>query len=379
MGDKKICFGVEKMKFLIFIIGIVSITATELSPRSQFEAFKQQFGKTYRNEVEELERFLIFENTLQEIEDHNRAGKGWKKGLNQFADWTREEFNDKLNGYVHMTLPQTPLVAAKDVNIRNLPDSVDWRDQGAISEMKDQGFCGSCWAFAAIESIESYLQINSDKPVEKLSAEHITACSTNGLQCGGGGGCEGSVTQLGFIYAQLFGLVTEQDYPYLSGNYGYTESCTYDPNSMEALATLRGYEVLPRNHYATVMNHLANVGPLSVAVAAGDWSYYRDGVFDGCSYDSNIEINHAVQLVGYGTDPTEGDYWIIRNSWGTWWGENGYMKLKREADAPCGTDNTPLMGSGCVNDGKNVLTVCGQCGVLYDPLYPIGVDYVQAA
>lgn len=72
--------------------------------------------------------------------------------------------------------------------------------------------------FILVESIESYLQINSGKPVEKLSAEHITACSTNGLQCGGGGGCEGSVTQLGFIYAQLFGLVTEQDYPYLSGN-----------------------------------------------------------------------------------------------------------------------------------------------------------------
>ena len=75
--------------------------------------------------------------------------------------------------------------------------------------------------------------------------------------------------------------------------YGYTEDCDYNPDNMQALATLRGYEVLPRNNYATVMNHLAHVGPLSVAVAASDWSYYREGVYDGCSYDSNIEINHG--------------------------------------------------------------------------------------
>ena len=95
------------MKILLFILGIVSITATELSYKSHFEGFKQQFGKTYQNEVEEQERFSIFVKTLKEIEAHNQSGQGWKKGINQFADWTKEEFNDKLNGYVHMPKKST--------------------------------------------------------------------------------------------------------------------------------------------------------------------------------------------------------------------------------------------------------------------------------
>ena len=87
----------------------------------------------------------------------------------------------------------------------------------------------------------------------------------------------------------------------------------------------------------------------------------------------------AVQLVGYGTDEKEGDYWIVRNSWGKFWGENGFMRLKREANPPCGTDSTPLMGTGCVDDGNDVLTVCGQCGILFDVCYPIGVSYVESS
>ena len=84
-----------------------------------------------------------------------------------------------------------------------------------------------------------------------------------------------------------------------------------------------------------------------------------------------------MQLVGYGTDASEGDYWIVRNSWGSSWGEDGYIRLKRESNPQCGTDNTPLMGTGCVDDGKDVVTVCGQCGVLFDTCYPIGAAYVK--
>ena len=85
----------------------------------------------------------------------------------------------------------------------------------------------------------------------------------------------------------------------------------------------------------------------------------------------------AVQLVGYGSDIYDRDYWIVRNSWGSRWGEDGYIRLTRESMPPCGTDSTPLFGTGCENDGKDVLSVCGQCGILFDVVYPIGVDYIQ--
>jgi cathepsin L len=350
------------------------------SHKSQFEAFEKQFGKSYKDSSERLTRFAIFSQNLKEIENHNRLrGSSWTKTVNQFADMTHEEFNQAMNGYINAPKPGMAFAKVKDaVKVEDLPASWDWRDKGAISDVKDQGYCGSCWAFATIESIESYLQIESgNSAVEELSAQHITSCTPNPLECGGSGGCKGSIPQLGFVYTQLFGLTKEEDYPYTSGNLGITGSCDYSPNSMDTLATLRGYETLERNSYEAVMNHIVNVGPLSVAVDASGWSFYGGGVFDGCSYDRNIEINHAVQLVGYGTDASEGDYWIVRNSWGSRWGENGYIRLKREANPPCGTDSTPLMGTGCVDDGNDVLKVCGQCGILFDVCYPIGSAYIQ--
>jgi hypothetical protein len=124
------------------------------------------------------------------------------------------------------------------------------------------------------------------------------------------------------------------------------------------------------------MDHLVNVGPLSIAVDASAWSPYLTGVFDNCPTDQNIIINHAVQLVGYGTDETDPlnpmDYWIVRNSWGDSWGEGGYIRLKRNTSPMCGNDNTPLFGVGCVNDPNDVQYVCGTCGTLYDVSYPIG-------
>jgi len=367
----------SKMKVFVLSLAFLAL-ASATTLKSQFEAFEHEFGKKYTSPAERLARFSVFMKNVKEIEEHNKSGSSYRKVINKFADMTNEEFNKVMNGYKNAPKPGTVFADVKDVKVEDLPASVDWREMGAISAVKDQGYCGSCWAFATAETIESYLQIESgNSAVEELSAQHITSCTPNELSCGGTGGCQGSIPQLGFVYTQLFGLTKEEDYPYTSGNLGITGNCKYSPNSMDTLATVRGYETLPRNNMEAVMNHLANVGPLSVAVAASPWSFYGGGVFDGCDFDRNIEINHAVQLVGYGTDPSEGDFWIVRNSWGPSWGENGFMRLRRESKAVCGTDDTPLMGTGCVDDGKDVLTVCGQCGILFDTCYPIGAGYIS--
>jgi len=368
------------MKVLYVSLAFLAMASALPSLKSQFEAFEAEFGKKYDNTAERLKRFAIFTQNVKEIEMHNtRKGVSHQKTINKFADMTQKEFSETMNGYINAPKPGTVFKSVRDVKVEDLPASVDWRDKGAISDVKDQGYCGSCWAFATVESIESYMQINSGNDVEELSAQHITSCTPNELQCGGSGGCKGSIPQLGFVYTQLFGLTADSDYPYTSGNLGITGSCDYDANSMDTKATLRGYETLPRNNYEAVMDHIANVGPLSVAVDASSWSFYGGGVFEGCDYDKNIEINHAVQMVGYGTDDKDGDYWIVRNSWGPGWGENGYIRLRRESNTQCGTDNTPLMGTACVDDGNDVQNVCGQCGVLFDVAWPIGVGYSEDA
>ena len=139
-------------------------------------------------------------------------------------------------------------------------------------------------------------------------------CDPNPLQCSGPGSCGGS---------QLFGLVIEVDYPYMSGTIADTGYCRYDLNTLVPVAGITGYTMVSSNYQDDMMHVVANIGPVAVGVDASGWKEYTGGVFDGCGFDDNIDLNHAVAVVGYGTDPEEGDYWLVRNSWGESWGEEG--------------------------------------------------------
>jgi cathepsin L len=354
---------------MMMILSIVAVSATELQYRQQFQDFKEKFGKVYSGAEEEEARFNIFKENVLKTELHAKTKSSYTTGVNKFSDITQEEFESSFLGGARPIGPSVSTSSRRSSS--SLPDSVDWRDSGAITGVKDQGSCGSCWAFAATEQVEAYTAIAAGEPAMELSAQQVTSCAPNAVLCGGNGGCEGSTPPLAYNYVQLFGHTTEEVYPYISGSTMDTETCQYDVSGTAPVATITGYDNLPSNDQDAVMAHIANVGPLAISVAASDWGRYTGGVFDGCSYNSNIRLNHAVQLVGYGTDG-ETPYWIVRNSWGAGWGENGYIRLKRETTPGCGTDSTTT-GHVCENGpGMDELHVCGMCGMLFETSFPLG-------
>jgi len=349
-------------------------TWDKLSKNYTFEQYKREFFKKYSSQEEENLRRALFERRLAKILLHNAdTTKTWKEGVNHLTDRSENERNamkgfDKALGYYNQKIEGYNLHLLPKIEKAELPVTVDWRIKGVISPIKDQGECGSCWTFGSTEAIESYYVMKYGLGyLTDLSEQQALDCTPNPNDCGGTGGCGGGTAEL--VYQQMMktGQTTEWQYSYTS-YYGSAFQCTF--NQTTPYAFLSNYTVLPSNQYEPVMNALANVGPLAINVMASTWSDYEKGVFDGCP-SNNIDIDHVVLLVGYGVDPTGGPYWLIRNSWSTVWGEDGYMKLKRNTvNTPCGIDYTPQDGTGC-NGGPTQVTVCGTCGILYDVSFPI--------
>jgi len=219
-------------------------------------------------------------------------------------------------------------------------------------------------AFATTESIESAYALNQNTAAPVLAPQNVVSCTPNPNHCGGTGGCGGATAELGIDYVRDNGIALNADWPYTATN----GQCTSHPK----YATVSGHIKLGENNYTDLINAIATIGPIAVSVDASTWSIYRSGIFDGCN-QKNPDIDHAVVAVGYGTESGT-DYWIVRNSWGASWGEEGYIRLLRHSDGSsqwCGTDTSPSDGSGC-DGGPKTVTVCGTCGIWYDNCYPYG-------
>ncbi len=367
------------MKFaniLVFLISSLAICsglnqnqATGLNPYNQtFDSWVKSYGLTINpNEYSSLAK--LYYGELDRINQSNEKNTWIEEPGPLTLSNNKFGYNKKI-ARAHKPVFHSNWNWDQFVD-EQLPEQVDWRDAQVVSAVKDQGRCGSCWAFASTAVIESHVAINTNKLFD-LSPQQIAACAPNPDNCGGSGNCQGATAELAFDYvAGSTGLLEEFQYPY-SSYYGVESECVVptQPGSTPK-AKISGYVKLPENNYHALMYAVATKGPIAVSVDASTWSSYKSGIFNGCN-QTNPDINHAVVLVGYGEDSGQ-KYWLVRNSWSASWGESGYIRLARfdnEAEI-CGSDITPQDGTAC--DGQTQpVKVCGTCGILYDSAYPIG-------
>lgn len=335
-----------------------------------FERFESEYAKKYSSPASREGHKRTFYQNLAKIEAHNAGTRGGLHGhflkINAYADLSEDVIVKKFTGRSRRIAAGRRLRSAVQYESRlgdgALPASVDWRNSGAVTAVKDQGSCGSCWAHSAVESIESAFYL-ATKKLTVLSPQHMLECTPNPRHCGGTGGCEGATAELGFEWAKS-GIATVESVPYK----GQDATC---PTNVPLAVKVGGWVKLPENNASALIEAVATVGPISVSVDASSWSFYGGGVFSGCNQNDPV-INHAVQLVGYGTDESGNDYWLVRNSWSAGWGENGYIRLLRPKTEQCAMDTKPGDGSACEGE-TDPIKVCGTCGVLSDSSYPTGV------
>lgn len=350
-------------------------TLTDLKSYS-FEQFVNDFHHSFAPE-EITNRREIFNKELARVVKHNEAKLGWTETVNKHSALTSSEKKarfgrSKAVNQAHKPkhLKQLPKDFKLD-EVSSLPKDVDWRSvPNVVSAVKDQGHCGSCWAFAATAVLESHLALNTGL-LYNLSPQQIAMCSPNPQSCGGTGGCNGATSELAFDYiASMSGILEEYQLGY-SAYQGQNSACGFESSGATPVGTIDGFIQLPENNYTMLMNAIAKVGPIAVSVDASNWHSYSSGIFNGCNQEQP-DINHAVTLVGYGEDNGQ-KYWTVRNSWSPSYGELGYIRVLRDDtdETKCGTDITPQDGSACEGETDPV-KVCGTCGILYDSSYPTG-------
>ena len=300
------------MKLVLAAIVITALSAYYFSaqtmsatPEDQFMSFVQDFRKSYFSKEEYTFRLNQFKLNLKEIEELNSNPEDKATyGVNQFADWTLSE-RQKLLGitvpFPHEEQSKTPYFVPEN----RLKDEreKDWRGSGKISSVKDQGSCGSCWAFAATETVEARWSIEHG-PVIELSESEYVDCSRNFRNQG----CNGGWYFWAWDYhLSKNGLATENEYPYKPQD-----------NNCKANYGVRHSPIQNYNRISANIEALKNIilsEPVAVAVDASNWSFYSGGVFSNCGNS----INHAVLAIGF----NKNDEWILRNSWGTRWGADG--------------------------------------------------------
>jgi cathepsin L len=295
--------------------------------------FKRTFEKQYTSVEEEINRRSIWEANLAMIRNHNlEADLGvhtYTLKMNQFGDMTNKEFNKQMNGLdlslkdKMSGLDRHTFLAPSNVA---LPAAVDWRTKGYVTPVKDQGQCGSCWAFSATGSLEGQHFAKTSQLVS-LSEQNLVDCSGTY----GNMGCNGGLMDYAFQYIKMnMGIDTETSYPYEARN----DKCRFTAKNVGATDT--GFVDIKSKNETDLQNAIATVGPISVAIDAAhsSFQFYHTGVYNepACS---QTQLDHGVLAVGYDTQNGK-DYYIVKNSWGMSWGNQGYIWMSRNTMNQCG-------------------------------------------
>ncbi|WCJ42808.1 Cysteine proteinases superfamily protein [Euphorbia peplus] len=295
------------------VVKVVGHTRRALS----FARFAHRYGKTYENEEEMKLRFAIFSENLDLIRSTNRKGLSYTLAVNHFADWSWREFQShRLGAAQNCSATSKGNHKLTDVV---LPESKDWREEGIVSPVKDQGHCGSCWTFSTTGALEAAYHQAFGKFIS-LSEQQL-------VDCAGGFnnfGCSGGLPSQAFEYIKYNGgLDTEEAYPYVGAN----GVCKFSSENV-------GVQVLNSVNITEgaedeLKHAVGLVRPVSVAFEViKEFRFYKSGVFtsDSCG-TTPMDVNHAVVAVGYGVEDGT-PYWLIKNSWGKAWGVDGYFKME---------------------------------------------------
>jgi len=327
------------MKFVIAVaLFALAVSAVEPLPEATYQflftKWATQHARAYHHD-DFFNRFNTFKTNLDFIRRHNEGDHSYTLAMNQFGDLTAAEFK-KYTGYVPRDRPRFQPIKA-NLGARDVPASVDWRNKNAVTPVKNQGQCGSCWAFSTTGSIEGAWAIKTGNLVS-VSEQQLVDCS--GSQ--GDQGCNGGLMDNAFQYViSNGGICAEDAYPYTAQDGTCQTTCSSVVNISSFVDVTPGDE----NALAAAVAQ----GPVSVAIEADQavFQFYSSGIVeDGGPLGScGTNLDHGVLAVGYGTDSaTNKNYWIVKNSWGASWGDKGYVKIFRGANT---------------------------CGIAADPSYPV--------
>merc|ERR1719209_2354637 len=315
----------------VLLVGLALAQAASVhDAHREFMEFKATHSKTYESLEEEQSRFAIFLDNKRIIAEHNalyEAGEiSWEVGMNVFGDMTDAEFKSKMTGQAMPRSNRTENGARVSCpyfsDTVHTPDSFDWRDHGAVTPVKDQGFCGSCWSFAATGSMEGQYHKTTGELVS-LSEQNLLDCAQN-WGCNGGGRSD-----IALSYIASSGVNSEQTYPYEAQQQWCRQSAVWPTYHCSGCAYPQ------RMSEAGLKDAVATQAPVAVAIDSSPlhFQFYRSGIIDDPSC-SSTKLDHAVLAVGYGQSTKK--FWTIKNSWGASWGTGGYFQMARDKGNMCG-------------------------------------------